>query len=70
VAAVERRQWRRRRPRVDDDGGDRQSAASTTTVATDRVESGRDLERFGMKSETTQDGLLFIDSKISATILV
>jgi hypothetical protein len=45
-------------------------------VATDRVESdgdlesGRDLESFGMKSETIQGGLLFISSKISAAVLV
>jgi hypothetical protein len=29
----------------------------------DGVESGGDLESFGMKSETTQDRLLFIGSK-------
>jgi hypothetical protein len=34
------------------------------------VESGRDLESFGMKSETTWDELLFIGSKISAAVLV
>jgi hypothetical protein len=34
------------------------------------VESGRDLESFGMKSETTWDRLLFIGSKISAAVLV
>jgi hypothetical protein len=45
-------------------------------VATDRVESsgdlesGGDLESFEIKSEMTQDGLLFIDSKISAAVLV
>jgi hypothetical protein len=45
-------------------------------VATDRVESGGDLdsggglESFGMKSETIRDGLLFIVSKLSATVLV
>jgi hypothetical protein len=33
------------------------------------VESGVDLECFGMKSEMTQDGLLFIGSKISPTVL-
>jgi hypothetical protein len=33
------------------------------------LESSRNLESFGMKSETTQDGLLFICSKISATVL-
>jgi hypothetical protein len=36
---------------------------------TDRVESGGDLESFGMKSETTHGGLLFIGSKISATVI-
>jgi hypothetical protein len=45
-------------------------------VATDRVdsggelESGGDLESFGMKSKMTWDGLLFIGSKISAVVLV
>jgi hypothetical protein len=33
------------------------------------VESGGDLESFGLKIETTQDGLLFIGSKISAAVL-
>jgi hypothetical protein len=55
---------------VNGDGGDRQSATSTTAVATGRVESGGDLESFGMKSETTRGGLLFIDSKISTVVLV
>jgi hypothetical protein len=46
------------------------------TVATNRVDSDRDiesdgdLESFGMKSEMTRGGLLFIDSKILAVILV
>jgi hypothetical protein len=55
---------------VNGGGGDRQSATSTTAVATGRVESGGDLESFGMKSETTRGRLLFIDSKISAVVLV
>jgi hypothetical protein len=33
------------------------------------VESSGDLESFGMKNETTRDGLLFICSKISAVVL-
>jgi hypothetical protein len=33
------------------------------------VESDGDIESFGMKSETIRDGLLFIDSKISAAVL-
>jgi hypothetical protein len=33
------------------------------------VESDGDVESFGMKSETIQDGLLFIYSKISAVVL-
>jgi hypothetical protein len=33
------------------------------------VESGGDLGCFGMKSETTRDGLLFIGSKILAVVL-
>jgi hypothetical protein len=33
------------------------------------VESGGDLGCFGMKSETTRDGILFIGSKILAVIL-
>jgi hypothetical protein len=61
---------------VDGGGGDRQSAASTAAVATDRVESGgdlesdRELESFGMKSETTRGRLLFIDLKISTVVLI
>jgi hypothetical protein len=39
-------------------------------VATGRVESGGDLESFGMKSETARGGLLFIGSKISAAVLI
>jgi hypothetical protein len=51
-------------------------AASTAVVVTGGVESGRDfksgkdLESFGMKRETTWDELLFIGSKISAAVLV
>jgi hypothetical protein len=61
---------------VDGDGGNRQSAVSTVAVATGRVESGGDLESdgdlesFEMKIETTRGGLLFIDSKISTSVLV
>jgi hypothetical protein len=33
------------------------------------VESGGDLECFGIKSETTQGGLLFVGSKISGAVL-
>jgi hypothetical protein len=36
---------------------------STAAVATGRVESGRDIHSFGMKSETTRDKLLFIGLK-------
>jgi hypothetical protein len=50
-----RRWWRRRRP---------------APVATDRVESDGDLESFGMKSEMTRGGLLFIGSKISPVVLI
>jgi hypothetical protein len=39
---------------------------STTEEEISGVESGGDLESFGMKSEMTQGGLLFICSKISA----
>jgi hypothetical protein len=82
MAVVERRWWRRRRPMktaavvlevrgVDSDGGDRpKGVASTAVVVTDGVESGWDLESFGMKSEMTWDGLLFIGSKISTVILI
>jgi hypothetical protein len=55
---------------VDGDSGDRQSAASTVAVATGRVESDGDLESFGMKIEMTRARLLFIDSKISTSVLV
>jgi hypothetical protein len=49
---------------------DQRRAAPTVVVATDRVESDRDLESFEIKSETTRDVLLFIGSKISAAVLV
>jgi hypothetical protein len=52
--------WRR-----SDDGGDRLE----WRVDNGGVESGGDLECFGMKSETTWGGLLFIGSKISAVVL-
>jgi hypothetical protein len=39
---------------------------STTTGG---VESGEDLESFGMKSEMTQGELLFISLKIAAAVL-
>jgi hypothetical protein len=55
---------------VDDSDGDWQSAASMAVVATGRVESGGNLKSFVMKNETTRSGLLFIGSKISATVLV
>jgi hypothetical protein len=56
---------------VDGGGGIRQSAASTDRVqSSGDLESGRDVESFGMKSEMTQAGLLFIDSKITAAVLV
>jgi hypothetical protein len=44
-------------------------AEETGGVESDEVESGGDLESFGMKSKTTRGGLLFIGSKISAMIL-
>jgi hypothetical protein len=46
-------------------GGDRLERC----VDDDGVESGRDLESFGMKSEMTRGGLLFICLKISAAVL-
>jgi hypothetical protein len=58
VVAVEWRRWRRR------------YTVSTVAMATDGVESGGDLESFGMKNEMTQGGLLFISSKTSAAVLV
>jgi hypothetical protein len=47
---------------VDGGGGDWQSREQRSR------ESGGDLESFGMKSETTRGGLLFIGSKISAAV--
>jgi hypothetical protein len=41
----------------------------TSGVESSRVESGGDLESFGMKSEMTWGGLLFIGSKISTAVL-
>jgi hypothetical protein len=61
---------------IDGGGGDWESAALTVAAATGRVksggdlQSGRDLESFGMKSETTRGMLLFIGSKISTTVLL
>jgi hypothetical protein len=61
---------------VDSGSGNRQSAVLTMAVVTSRVESGKDLESggdiesFGMKSKMTRGGLLFIGSKISAMVLV
>jgi hypothetical protein len=43
--------------------------ASTVAKEAGGVESGGYLESFGMKSETTWGGLLFIGSKISAAVL-
>jgi hypothetical protein len=44
---------------------------ATNGVDSDRdIESDGDLESFGMKSEMTRGGLLFLGSKISAVILV
>jgi hypothetical protein len=57
-------------------GSHKQSVASTVVVATEKVESGGDLESgrdlgsFGMKSEMMWGGLLFIGSKISAAVLI
>jgi hypothetical protein len=54
----------------------RRRATSTAAVVTVRVESGRDLESggdlesFEIKNEITHSGLLFIGSKISATVLL
>jgi hypothetical protein len=45
------------------------AAEDTDGVESSGAESGRDLESFGMKKEMTRDRLLFIGSKISATIL-
>jgi hypothetical protein len=42
---------------------------SSSGVDSGRVESGVDLESFGMKSKMTRGGLLFIGSKISAAVL-
>jgi hypothetical protein len=45
---------------VDDGGGDQWSRER---------ESGRDFESFGMKRDTTQGWLIFIDLKISERVL-
>jgi hypothetical protein len=37
-------------------------------MVTGRLESGRDLESFGMKNETIRGGLLYIGLKLSATV--
>jgi hypothetical protein len=61
---------------VDGGSGDWQSAASTAAIATDRVESdedlesGGDLECFGMKREMIRSRILFTGIKISAAVLV
>jgi hypothetical protein len=66
---VERWQWRRRRPTQKRRWRRLARAALTAVEETGRVESGRDLESFRIKSETTCGRLLFIGLKISATIL-
>jgi hypothetical protein len=55
--------WRRKRRWC------RRRLASTMAVAIGGVESGGDLECFGMQSKITWGGLLFIDSKILEAIL-
>jgi hypothetical protein len=59
VRAVEWRRWQR----------EEEAGVAATGEETSGVESGGDLDSFRMKNETTQDGLLFICSKISATVL-
>jgi hypothetical protein len=53
---------------VAEGGGGRREATAKETgssgIDSDGVESSRDLESFGMKSEMTRGGLLFIGSKI------
>jgi hypothetical protein len=46
------------------------AVVATDGVETVGVESGGDLESFGMKNEMTRDKLLFIGSKLSATVLI
>jgi hypothetical protein len=46
------------------------AAEETGGVERSRVESGGGLESFGMKSEMTRGGLLFVGSKISAAVLI
>jgi hypothetical protein len=48
----------------------RRRAASTVAVATCVVESGGDLESFGIKGKMAWGGLLFISSKISTVVLI
>jgi hypothetical protein len=48
---------------VDGGGGDRRSREQQSR------ESGGDLDSFGMKSKMIRGGLLFIGSKIAATVL-
>jgi hypothetical protein len=42
---------------------------STTAEETSGVQSGGDIESFGMKSETRRGGLVFIGLKLSAAVL-
>jgi hypothetical protein len=66
VRAVERRRRRR-----EEEVGVEVAAEETGSSIIDgsRVESGRDLESFGMKINMTWGRLLFIGSKISAAVL-
>jgi hypothetical protein len=66
ACAVEQRRWRR-----EEEADVEATAEETSSSGVDGsgVESGRDLESFGMKSKMTRGGLLFICSKILAAVL-
>jgi predicted dinucleotide-binding enzyme len=63
---IERRRWRR-----EEEAGVEAAVEETGLSGVDGggVESGRDLESYGMKSKTTRGRLLFIGLKISTTVL-
>jgi hypothetical protein len=59
----------RRRSGGGEEAGVEATMEEASGVESSVVESTEDLESFGMKSEMTRGMLLFIDSKISASIL-
>jgi hypothetical protein len=72
VHAVERWQWWREEEAGVEAAEDKTNSSGIDGGGVESggdLESDGDLESFGVKRETTWDGLLFIGSKISAVVL-